>query len=258
MKKRILIISFIVIILFLLFPFAKDKLDFILETAHFIIILLVLCEVYKKTKQFSFIKYALIALLLNLYIDILDEFITAMYIEDIFDTLENISGIFAVIVLGVNFGKIRSFYKTVYQNIEKDNLTKLLNIRHLDQFLFSRDKFTIIFIDLDNIREINERFGREKGDEILVRFAKLLNENFDESTFKYRLSGDEFLLVYKGEMYKEAVEDNDILMEMSKKEQIGYSYGIGTSEEGETMAELITRCDRLMFTMKFKGKYKLD
>lgn len=258
MKKRILLITLIPLIFFLLFPFAQDKLDFVLESSHFIIILLVFCEIYKKTKQFNFIKYALFALLLNLYIDILDEFITANYIEDVFDSLENYSGIFAVVLLTINFNKIKRFYEKVYQNIEKDTLTGLLNMRHLDQFLLTKEKFTIIFIDLDNIREINDKFGREKGNEILITFAKILKDVFDEEVFKYRLSGDEYLLLYFGDRYEEAIEDNNILINLAQKEHIEYSYGIGTSEDGETVSELITRCDRLMYTMKFRKKYEKD
>ena len=57
------------------------------------------------------------------------------------------------------------------------------------------DAHQLIYFDLDNLRLVNDRFGREAGDEVIMRFARLLDEDLPKSAVLSRLSGDDFCML---------------------------------------------------------------
>jgi len=82
-----------------------------------------------------------------------------------------------------------------------DQLTGLPNRRWLDEYLAEielteGEQLAILFIDLDEFKEINDRHGHEIGDSVLVGVAERLNlEQQDELLMPMRLAGDEFLMI---------------------------------------------------------------
>ena len=57
------------------------------------------------------------------------------------------------------------------------------------------DAHQLIYFDLDNLRLVNDRFGREAGDDVIMRFARLLDEDLPKSAVLSRLSGDDFCML---------------------------------------------------------------
>ena len=57
------------------------------------------------------------------------------------------------------------------------------------------DTHQLIYFDLDNLQLVNDRFGREAGDEVIMRFARLLEEDLPKSGVLSRLTGDDFCLL---------------------------------------------------------------
>jgi diguanylate cyclase (GGDEF)-like protein len=84
-----------------------------------------------------------------------------------------------------------------------DMLTGLPNRRHFEQRLgemkaeaASKDgAVTLIFVDLDNFKTVNDTLGHQRGDDILVQVANRLSESVRNSDFVARLGGDEFAVV---------------------------------------------------------------
>ena len=58
-----------------------------------------------------------------------------------------------------------------------------------------QDTHQLIYFDLDNLQLVNDRFGRDAGDEVIIRFARLLEEDLPKSAVLSRLTGDDFCML---------------------------------------------------------------
>ncbi|MFP4177938.1 MAG: diguanylate cyclase domain-containing protein [Acholeplasmataceae bacterium] len=81
-----------------------------------------------------------------------------------------------------------------------DYLTHLPNRTRLYQYIDGlseeeRDFYTVLMLDLDCFKEINDRFGHDVGDRVLAKVARKLQDAIEEGTFLCRYGGDEFLFV---------------------------------------------------------------
>ncbi|MGB3621926.1 MAG: GGDEF domain-containing protein, partial [Ketobacter sp.] len=56
---------------------------------------------------------------------------------------------------------------------------------------------TLIFIDLNEFKSVNDRFGHEGGDQLLIEFARFMRSNIRETDGFYRYAGDEFLVLLR-------------------------------------------------------------
>ena len=74
----------------------------------------------------------------------------------------------------------------------------------ITQFLQARTNATLLLLDLDNFKGINDRFGHEIGDEVLMEFARMVRSYLRESDSFYRYAGDEFLVLLRGASQQEA------------------------------------------------------
>ena len=63
--------------------------------------------------------------------------------------------------------------------------------------VLSNNNRTLLLLDLDNFKEINDTYGHSTGDSVLKQFAEIINEEFRKSDFIVRWGGDEFLMVLK-------------------------------------------------------------
>jgi diguanylate cyclase (GGDEF)-like protein len=125
-----------------------------------------------------------------------------------------------------------------------------------------RQKFplVLVFIDLDQFKSINDKFGHAEGDTALVAFANLMKTHFRDSDHYARLGGDEFVALLSSTSIKEA----ETLMKRFKKSLIAYnkqakrgydicfSYGFVEFIHGThaTIEELLEEGDSLMYESK--------
>ena len=124
----------------------------------------------------------------------------------------------------------------------------------------NKQKLLFLFIDLDNLKWINDSFGHQKGDVAIEKFADILNKTLRKSDIKGRLGGDEF-----GVVAEEASENVPGLLEERLADeikafnaqhdqpfQLSISLGISyyNPEHPSTIEELMVRADRLMYAQK--------
>lgn len=154
-----------------------------------------------------------------------------------------------------------------------DNLTGLPNRNLFDkrfsQFLTDmrnhKHKFALVFIDINNFKEINDSLGHDYGDEILIQFSRKLTDSIRTMDFCARLSGDEFIIllhdIKSQEQCLDQVENiiNKIDGEYKIKSnsiQIASSHGIAICpEDGISKDELLRTADQKMYEFK-KNKKK--
>ena len=154
-----------------------------------------------------------------------------------------------------------------------DPLTGLFNRYALMEFLSKeverikrekRENLFIIFLDLDNFKQVNDLYGHKKGDEVLRQVAELLKNHFRKYDIVARFGGDEFMVIVRNSS-KENVEETlkklqKRIEEIFDKFDISVSYGIAVAPvDGTNIDRLIAIADRRMYQMKEKHKArKLD
>ena len=130
---------------------------------------------------------------------------------------------------------------------------------------------SLIFIDLDDFKKINDVFGHEAGDFILKRFAEILKENFRSSDLIGRWGGEEALALLAGAVLKDACKIAEALRQKiqesvfkfkGKKMKLTASFGVAEIKEKgikieRKLEELIAKADKAMYRAKKKGKNKV-
>jgi diguanylate cyclase (GGDEF)-like protein/PAS domain S-box-containing protein len=150
-----------------------------------------------------------------------------------------------------------------------DFLTGLYNRRYLLQYIESSSMEPMVFfyLDLDNFKSVNDRYGHQTGDMALVMTADVLKEEMPDALIA-RIGGDEFLVVQSEEMDKAAIEKERLHMadilncafhKNDKLRKVSASIGTAYSPAGEaTNADLLLEeADNMMYQEKKEKKQKM-
>ena len=85
------------------------------------------------------------------------------------------------------------------------------------------DQHQIIYFDLDNLQLVNDTFGREAGDEVIIRFSQMLEDELPKHAVATRLTGDDFAILLANSTIEEALDFTTTVR--SKGEQLRYLQG---------------------------------
>lgn len=149
-----------------------------------------------------------------------------------------------------------------------DPLTNLYNKRFIENFLYKTFSFwkrysqifSVIYIDIDNLKEINEEFGHSNGDEAIVKVSSCLKMR--ASDVVGRLEGDEFLVVLPNTAIKEAEGVAQRIMkcidEIRFIKKISVSAGVTEALNiDENYREVIERAKTAVYKVKNSHKGKI-
>lgn len=172
--------------------------------------------------------------------------------------------------------KVSMELKEAKEKIEElsmtDALTQVRNRRFFD-FQIQRDilqstryrtELSIFMMDLDNFKSVNDRFGHQVGDEVLVRLGDIIRTCLRDTDWVARYGGEEFVVVLpmtdqKGalmtaERMREQVEHN---LSQLEGEALTTSVGLATFEGGLSLEEFIRNADEALYRGKGSGKNKV-
>jgi len=149
-----------------------------------------------------------------------------------------------------------------------DPLTKLYNRQHLKQFLdneFIRYKrykipFSIVFIDIDKFKNVNDTLGHKAGDDILINVTKIITSDLRDLDICTRYGGDEFVLVLPHTNQSKAYEIAErirkkVEIHSYKLSDITLSMGIACCPyHANTLETLMAEADNAVYISKEKGK----
>ncbi|WP_239993878.1 GGDEF domain-containing protein [Photobacterium phosphoreum] len=119
---------------------------------------------------------------------------------------------------------------------------------------------TLVFIDLDGFKLINDIYGHNKGDEVLRDFAQTVKSMLREHDAIVRFGGDEFILLLDSSLYHavqqriEVIRCNIEAYFLAKQQHLSFSYGIVKVEEN--IASALNQADEAMYKQKFLRKQK--
>ncbi len=95
--------------------------------------------------------------------------------------------------------KLHDTLKSSTHHANYDMLTGLANRKHYEEYmkelLDKKTFFALLFIDLNKFKPINDTYGHDVGDKVLIEVAKRLNASIDDGDMVARLGGDEFVII---------------------------------------------------------------
>lgn len=164
--------------------------------------------------------------------------------------------------------------REITRQARTDPLTGLLNrrafVEEMDRQLARLDRDaeggTLMFVDLDAFKAVNDRLGHAMGDRVLVHLANMLRRLVRPFDLITQLGGDEFAVWLSGADHMTAAERADYLCKTAPNElqamlpeafpKLGVSVGIATRRPGshETIEELTQRADLAMYEVKRSGR----
>ncbi len=146
-----------------------------------------------------------------------------------------------------------------------DTLTGCLNRRAYDEGIgleFAKSTFgTVVMLDMDNLKWVNDRYGHAVGDELLAYFASVLREQIRPLDRLYRWGGDEFLLIMPGAKVDGVAARLSALIEAAapltlseahggEKVPLALSLGAESYSRADQLPATIERADATMYADK--------
>lgn len=167
------------------------------------------------------------------------------------------------------YNKMYEVYKSSLEHLNfkasHDELTGAYNRTGYDLLLTSVDMEStyMLLFDVDNFKEINDTYGHEAGDKVLVKLVQILRDNFRSDDYVCRIGGDEFVvfMVHSTGLQQHLVAQkiNEINKEMAETGDglppASVSVGIVHGSKASDVEDLFEKTDAAMYQSKQKGKH---
>ena len=172
---------------------------------------------------------------------------------------------------------IRDSLNKSEERARTDTLTGLPNRRALDEFFRTAqiaamekgEPLSVLLIDIDHFKTFNDNFGHGVGDQVLKLMAKVLRDRVRDIDLPARYGGEELIAVLPGadlatcamvaERIRRSISECQITRRSTGEvlPSITVSIGVGQFQLGESMADLIGRCDRALYQAKRNGRNRV-
>ncbi|GLS24910.1 EAL domain-containing protein [Marinibactrum halimedae] len=157
-----------------------------------------------------------------------------------------------------DISSLKEAHRQLHYLAYTDPLTGVMNRHGLTQFLDqnSHQEITVIFIDVNKFKLINDRYGHHVGDEVLIEIAQRVSQNIREKDYLYRIGGDEFVIVVNNPNHTKTLVDKltalfDLEFETSATRlTVTASIGIATSDRLSSTQDLLKHADTAMYHAK--------
>lgn len=118
------------------------------------------------------------------------------------------------------------------------------------------NEHAFIILDLDNFKEINDHYGHQVGDEILIQFSSSLRSIFYKNCIIGRFGGDEFLVFLKNVQSIEEIKQqlDELYHATNKKTTIAFSAGVTIIKGITSYDTLFAQADEALYNVKYKHK----
>ncbi|QXM06184.1 sensor domain-containing diguanylate cyclase [Crassaminicella indica] len=148
-----------------------------------------------------------------------------------------------------------------------DKLTGVYNRRYFDQALeemiHKSENFTLMMVDVDDFKKINDTYGHQKGDFVLREIARTILKSIRGKDILARYGGEEFIIIFPELEAKDVYSITNRIREKieninwkEKEMKITISAGVSTYN-GQTKEDLINEADELLYKAKSLGKNKV-
>jgi diguanylate cyclase (GGDEF)-like protein len=188
------------------------------------------------------------------------------------DQVETVASLAAQVVVALENARL---HRMVERQAMVDSLTGLANRRSLEESLRSElaraarfaDTVCVVLADLDDFKQVNDRYGHAAGDEVLKAFAVALHKTVRESDVAGRWGGEEFALVLPGtdaaggarlaERARAAIEARHVKMPNGDLCSVTASFGVAAYPESRELGEILAAADSALYAAKGEGKNRV-
>jgi diguanylate cyclase len=213
---------------------------------------------------------AIVAISAYLLVVAVDSYRRSMRLHDIRLALRT-----SELALQAQLTEIQSLQAELREQAHRDALTGLFNRRHLNDVMdhelarCARDgqPLSLLMIDIDHFKRINDTLGHQVGDEVLRDTARLLGERTRASDMLFRYGGEEFLLVMVGD----AIAAREVAEELCQRYAASpltpasipvlatLSIGVATfADHGITFNQLVEAADQALYRAKSAGRNRVE
>lgn len=164
---------------------------------------------------------------------------------------------------------VDDYFGNIQTNEERDPLTGLSNrgyfINRVAHKMARRTKGTLLMMDMDNFKQINDNYGHGTGDRVLVAFGEAIEKVMSSGSYMSRLGGDEFCVYVYDTIEEEKLQVlvtkvidtfHELLHTENLKVAPSVSIGIASydGKEDKTFEELYENADKALYVAKNSGK----
>lgn len=179
------------------------------------------------------------------------------------------------LVLLLAHSTLGGYQRRLAQMESRDKLTGAASRQAFDSLFGHATKISdrrgsalsLVAIDIDNFKEINESYGHQQGDDMIRTVANLIDQKVRDSDVLCRWGGEEFLLLLEdcdlkratalAEKVRRAVKNYKFVFD-NKETQLTISLGVAEHRTGECQDELIERCDQALYRSKHEGRDRVS
>ncbi len=246
-----------------------DVVNIFVFTTDFIV------DFYKKKRSIKNIMLAVVmyvSVFSCLLLDLLDFYVWDKFGNGFFSRIELL-----IIITAAGVRTVKKAISMYGENIEKnmyqrmaytDDMTGMRNRRAFDRdtevFGESSDGVAVLYVDMNGLKQINDTWGHQKGDEAIKIIADKLKKFADQGDFCYRLGGDEFCVISSNataeKMEEGCVRINEELAEQDFECTLSIAYG-GMDyhpENYDKLFEVMRNADKKMYAKKQELKIESD
>ena len=163
----------------------------------------------------------------------------------------------------------------LHQQAYTDSLTRLLNRRVFDQQLvFAKEKlmrfdelFTLILMDIDHFKQINDKHGHEAGDQVLKKVSEVFTDMTRNTDYCARFGGEEFIILLPhtdlqsasklAEKIRQHFENLTISLANGSPLQITASFGVAEANHNNIHLDVLSQADTALYKAKESGRNRV-
>jgi diguanylate cyclase (GGDEF)-like protein len=168
---------------------------------------------------------------------------------------------------------VRKSRKRLATLAHADKLTGLYNRQYfdkiagleLDKARSGRKHLSVLFIDIDHFKQINDKYGHKTGDDILKAIAWLIQESCRKTDIVARYGGEEIVVILPNTVTQDAARIGEEIREIIAKQterklHIGVTVSIGVAafpDDGASLSVILEEADKALYEAKGKGRNRV-